>query len=361
MFCIEDRVSNTRKTVIVIFVTTIAIVTGFIFYMVSSITRQKDGLICDQNYYNFGEISLSQSSIREHTFKLQNKSNKTINIIDISKSCSCTTFNIPNQITVPPHKVANIPILVNFGNIVQSKEVKIGIKTDCKETPFLVLKMLAKIVSPVELYPPTIFFGSLKPGEQRSQIVRLRYTLPSTTKKNITFEKTSEYLSIRPFYNDGDSNSNAETEKNVYPFQIIFTGSENMGTETNNIIFHTSIDEQPTAKLEVSAVHLGIISASPSTVVFASNSKIGTIKKVTVEIKQSGAKPIILLKDINSDNSVFAIAEVKTDYKSDSMQSLTVDLVLTKNNMTLNDCKAILQIAVDTHKLEIPVLHRSHG
>lgn len=214
----------------------------------------RNGLLCKEPVYEFGEIANDQPV--KHTFILDNSGTNPVRILNVRAGCGCATTEISTN-PVPAGQSASLTATLTLAGRKGVQRKTLFVETDNSSTPRVRLEFKGVTTADIEALPDGVHLGTLgREGiEEREIMVAGR----SNVVFHITGVETSSPLFAASF--------EPVTDGHIYRVKIRSQGPRTPGTHTDIVRVltdHASIREIPVV---VTAFVSGEVVAAPAALV----------------------------------------------------------------------------------------------
>ncbi len=131
---------------------------------------QGESLVVPETFRDVGRLDLNATS--RQVFLLKNQGKKSVTILDIQKTCSCTTVTLDRK-TLEPGEERELILLFQNQGWPGRFTAEATLRTDDPRLPEFRITLSALFSGPFQCYPPELDFGRLKSGEPVSRGVKL--------------------------------------------------------------------------------------------------------------------------------------------------------------------------------------------
>ena len=248
------------------------------------------------------------------TFDLWNAGEEPLEY-SISATCGCTQLE-PAQGEIPPHSSADILIAVQLASAGTERHVTLQVQTNDPAAKRVTYQVSASCPSIVDVEPRNIDFGRLRPGERKSQRLRIRGGNPANLKPGeITWSCNSSLFEIHQV--------NSEHADHVLELQVTWLGQ---GPEE---VTRAELEVQHadgSAFVDLQAAVVGELVFAPRIIVW--NAQLSDRKReATLLVWRSDGQPLGKLSECRAPDGV----TVTEESHSPTLMRRTLRVVLAPN------------------------------
>jgi hypothetical protein len=139
---------------------------------------------------------MSPYEVKKTTFAVSNRSDKELEITNISASCSCTRLDIDRKI-IPKGKSAHVSVAVRATPILGDREQEVFIFRDHLSEPTAHVIIKERVVAPLHVFPDRLSFGI--GSHDDSALVGSLYISPGDLKQepsDLTLDSDSNFVQV---------------------------------------------------------------------------------------------------------------------------------------------------------------------
>jgi hypothetical protein len=323
-------------------------------------THDVQGLVCKERSKDFGVIQFKSAPLT-HTFLLKNTSRKPIIIVRSRSSCGCTVAKLPEKPVLPGERVP-IFVTANIAQALGTRDVGVALETDCTATPTVTLRVKAFIETPVEARPAQLFFGTLKPGEERTLYVRILNHKSPTPVRITGVVNRSRHLRVECDAAAKQADGTIVVGNEGTEFSLTATGANVKTEESTEVVFHTDRSEVSTLTLDCMVRHEGGIIAVPPIVIFrCANDKWDDRKEVLLTTQNHeviSPSALDILNESGKKDDRFVIDQVrKAEEKPDDT---CVVIGLRRQPDGTDTHHAVIRVRSGLYMLDVPLVVLGH-
>lgn len=321
-------------------------------------SKHHGGLVCEEDSYNFGELTLEEAVLQEHTFYVINTSDHPIRIVKKSSTCGCTVAELPENAVIAAGEVMEIPVRADWGGKAGTQGATVALSTDEPNAPVVRLHVAAFIKAPAILRPDSINFGLLKPGQRATRTVELLQGTDPRAFRITAMENPSEYISVSRLAQRAGEKGGPLVGGGPGKLALSITAPRTTGRENADIVFRTDLEDRPEVRLWVEAQFAGALTAVPRSVLFAKVSSEDTILKEVRVRSSAGSQASEPEMDIVWDGegpNPFFIEKITQGSNSDR-PALHVTVGFKRKEVKQSFNRAVLRVTSGPDSLDIPIM-----
>ena len=318
------------------------------------------GLVCREDVYDFGSITLKEAAELGHTFALTNTSDRPIALLEHSSSCGCTLVEFAEDAVVMPGTTMNVPVKAHWPGRVGAQSAVIYVATDDARTPTITLAMKAFIKCPAILTPSVVNFGLLDPDQKATRVVKLH---PGTDPRPFHLTDVnipSANISVTRVPMQPGEEPEPLLKGSCGDFVLTITAPRIGGREQTRIVFGTDLPDRPEVWLDVQARFKGALVPSPRSVFFsATGAESGFLRSVTITgvgCGTDGGIKAAVTVDSNGGVSPFSIAKVVPIGEPPDFTGVVVTVHLDRSKARNALCRADLRVTSGMDSVDIPLV-----
>jgi hypothetical protein len=152
-------------------------------------TKHDGKLLVIEEEATVAPIWANETSEIQHNFELRNDTNQTLEILDISNSCSCSQVSVSSKI-IPPKDKIDVKMISDmrgrFGSFSATSLLKLS------NGQVRQFQIKTEIYKHLEIEPSTFYFGKITPGQKCS----LDFQFIAHSKNDVTFNE--ENIEVKP-------------------------------------------------------------------------------------------------------------------------------------------------------------------
>jgi hypothetical protein len=203
----------------------------------------------NKRVHEFGRV-LAGNVVR-HTFRFTNTGNQPLAITDVKSSCNCATVAAVNK-PIPPGGSGEISVSLRTSNSAGKVHKWIVVATNAA-SPRIQLALNGEVIMPVQVDPPTAYFGSFAGESQQKRTIRIVNNVKQPLK--ITGVKNS--------LEDLEVELRAVEEGREYELTVVALPRFQSGDIRGEIYLESNLTEVPTITVPVRGHRLATVSVAP--------------------------------------------------------------------------------------------------
>lgn len=294
--------------------------------------------------YDFGQVSLLDTTQVEHSFRLQNTSGTPLKIARLSSTCGCTSTIVgsagngsmgsTSYPTLAPGEETTIRVAVNLAPLRPGALRKsITVYAEGKPEPVARYEITGTLLPTITFSPPLVDFGRVNAGETRP--VTLTATLDARLTANSALPQlvaSHPAVRIQPL---PDTKTSPASKTVVRTYTVSLAPDAPLGPLTGSITFAPAVPAagSPNVSKALSATSVfvvgqvgGAVSAQPQAVAFGA---IMSGQKATRQIVLTGTNAAVLKnRRITSNSPWLTIAAAHPDKEQAQPISETIEIAL---------------------------------
>lgn len=239
-------------------------------------------LRCDQPVFQFGEVDPGQ--VISHSFVLVNPGSAPVRIINVRTSCGCTTAAMATNLLAPGQSTELVAGLDLKGRTGTQRKA-LYVESDDPVSPRLRLEMSGTVVTPIEVQPAGVHFGTLAREGVAEQDVLL------VGRTGVVFQVKEVRSSSAAFTAD------VETKEagHLYRVTIRSTGPRLAGTSHAAVQVLTDHPLLPRIDIPVSVFVSADVVATPSSLLLVQGAT-NAVRAYYVGVHSPAGKPFRVIK-----------------------------------------------------------------
>ncbi len=287
-------------------------------------------LVLPERNYNFG--SVSQGTLVEHLFEINNLGEAPLRILKLHSDCGCTAISLDTD-TIAAGASAKIKASFNTSGFDGPKVKTIRIYTNDPRESSAMLTLEGEVVPEIVLKPDVLDFGSVQAGREYQKSV----SVFAEDKLGIKFLDVRSHTQNIEVYSQ-DYSASGHSGKQI---TVTLKPGVPEGVFRGRVAIKTSSSKTPVVSLPVLARVEGEIQLEPQSITFGSLS----LPFAEAPIKTATLK--------NSGNELIRIASLESDTPAVSVQYKTLEegrtykLSIVLHESTLPIIRARIKIIVE--------------
>lgn len=232
-------------------------------------------LVVDESVYFFGERSNTESV--EHTFRLRNEGNVSLEIRNIRSSCGCTIGRVSRK-TLEPGESSEITATLDLRGRRGPQHMVLTVETNDPQLPFAQLQMRGTAIQEIQVQPSSLFAADLAPGRSGEWTVSItgQPGNPFTIKR---IERSAPWIHAQP---------PRKIQPHEYALSVRAEAPKEPGAHQGHVRVHTDHPRFPLLHIPINIHASGMISVAPQRITLMAGNDMPVTRYVVLRSGEAG-------------------------------------------------------------------------